>query len=257
MNQFAGYAKYYDDMYQNKDYLKETDLIEEVFSRFSPHPVKTVLSLGCGTCTYEIELAKRGYVVTGIDISADMLKLAKEKITEAGVTDQITLIESDIRTLPEMDQKYDAAIMMFNIAGYQRTTTDMAQVSSGVSTRIKDGSVFLFDAWYGPAVILDPPTDRTKIIEKPDGTKLTRITRGSLDEANKLVKIQFEVIDEQGGQPKADITEDHPMRYWDIDELNSALREGGLKLLKTTSFTDLDQPVSNNAWDMQVIAHKV
>jgi len=84
MNQFANYAKYYDDVYQNKDYAAETDLIESVFSRFSKTPVKKILSLGCGTGTYEIELAKRGYIITGVDISAQMLEGAKSKIEQAG-----------------------------------------------------------------------------------------------------------------------------------------------------------------------------
>lgn len=256
MTQFAGYAKFYDDMYQNKNYVLESDLIEEVFRRFSPHPVKFILSLGCGTGTYEIELAKRGYQLTGVDLSQDMLNIAQAKIAQDGFKDDIQLVLADIRKLPKFEKTFDAVIMMFNIAGYQRTPADMTQVASGVASALKPGGIFLFDAWNEPAVLADPPSDRTKVIDKPDGTKLTRLTRGSLDRQNKLVKIQFEVTEAKMGNTQADVTEDHPMRYWAIDELKSVLADGGLEFLQATSFANLNQPVSDQEWDMQVIAKK-
>ena len=255
MNQFNAYAKYYDDMYQAKDYVKETDLIESVFTRFSTTPVKKILSLGCGTGTYEIELAKRGYTITGVDISVQMLEQAKVKIKQAGVSDKITLIEGDIRKLHSLGQ-FDAVIMMFNIVGYLHTPADLTAVAAGVAAHLPGGGIFLFDGWYGPAVVANPPTERTKTIEK-DGSKITRITHGSLDSAHKLVKISFEVIEEKNSKSTAHITEDHPMRYWDIDEIKEALLAGGLSLTKTTAFDNIDAPVDVSHWDMQVIAAKL
>ena len=253
---FGAYAKYYDDMYRNKEYGKETDLIESVFRSFSGHSVKKILSLGCGTGTYEIELAKRGYTITGVDISADMLAEAKKKISVAGVADKITLIQSDIRDLKGVLGEFDAAIMMFNIAGYLRTLSDMTAVAHSVATRIPEGGIFLFDAWYAPAVVADPPNDRTKVVEK-NGSKITRSTKGSLDEVKRLVKITFHVTEEKSGETKNEVTENHPMRYWDIGELKESLESGGLALVKTTSINNLDEPESVGAWDMNVVAKKM
>ena len=206
-------------------------------------------------------LLEQGVKIIGLDNLNNYydpsLKEARNKISQNSVSDKIKLVQSDIRALPKFRETFDAAIMMFNIAGYQHTVDDMAMVARGVSSYISAGGIFLFDAWNGPAVVADPPTDRTKVIEKPDGTKLTRITRGSLDKDNKLVKIRFEVTEEKNGEKKESVAEDHPMRYWEIQELQSALSEGGLELIKTTSFIDLEKPVSNTAWDMQVIAKKV
>lgn len=255
MTQFSGYAKYYDDMYQTKEYKAETDLIESVFTRYSPGPVKKVLSLGCGTGTYEIELAKRGYQVTGVDLSPHMLAEAKRKIDTAGMANQITLVESDIRHLPELGD-FDAVMMMFNIAGYLHTPADLTAVAQGVAKHLPSGGVFLFDAWYGPAVVADPPSDRTRVIEK-DGAQITRVTKGSLDQEKKLVNITFEVTEVKGGVTTESVTEDHPMRYWDEAELKGALLAGGLSLTKTTAFDNIDAPIDPSHWDMQVIAQKV
>ena len=74
---FEDYSKFYDTFYKDKDYSEECDFIESVFQRYSGRPVKTILDLGCGTGGHTIPLAERGYLLTGVDLSAWMLKEAK------------------------------------------------------------------------------------------------------------------------------------------------------------------------------------
>jgi hypothetical protein len=83
------------------------------------------------------------------------------------------------------------------------------------------------------------------------------VTKGSLDQAKKLVNITFEVTQVKGEVTTESVTEDHPMRYWDLDEIKQALSDGGLTLVKTTAFDNLDAPIDGSHWDMQVIAQKV
>ena len=59
------YANTYDALYENKDYEKECDFIEAIFSKGSLN-AKTVLDLGCGTGGHALVLAKRGYEVLGL-----------------------------------------------------------------------------------------------------------------------------------------------------------------------------------------------
>lgn len=254
MNQFAGYAKYYDDMYQTKPYDREVAQIKAFWAKYSPHTVKNILSFGCGTGTYEILLAKLGYTVTGVDLSQDMLDEAAKKIRSAGVSDKITLEQGDMRDL-KVRGEFDAVLMMFNIAGYLHTPADMTKMATNVAGNLKPGGIFIFDAWHDQAVVLDPPTDRTKVIEK-DGEKITRVTKGKLDQARKLVKIRFEVSVEKDGEITNSVNEDHPMRYWGLEETKAALRAGGLTLLTTTSFADVSKPVTDAEWDMFVVAQK-
>ena len=254
MNQFAGYAKFYDDMYQNKPYEEEVDNIELFFKKHSNIPVKNILSLGCGTGTYEIILAKRGYTVHGVDLSRDMLDKAKQKINLAGVGDKITLEQGDMTNI-KIDGQYDAVLMMFNIAGYVHTQIAFTKLSANVSSCLKTGGVFIFDAWNEPAVVADPPTDRTKVVEK-NGKTITRVTKGHLDLLNKLVKISFDVTEEEGGVKNQQVTEDHPMRYFSVSELHNALKSGGLVFIEATSFTNTEKPVSDKEWDMFVVSRK-
>ncbi len=254
MTQFSGYAKYFDDMYVQKPYEKEVDQLEAFWVKHSPHPVKNIVSFGCGTGTYEIILAKRGYTVTGVDLSPDMLKEATEKITQAGMSDHITLLQGDMCEAKSYGE-FDAVIMMFNIAGYVHTPDAMTKLAKNVTTNLKSGGTFIFDAWNEVAVVADPPTDRTKVIEK-DGGQITRVTRGSLDKEAKLVLIKFEVSEEHDGKVVHSVSEDHPMRYWGVSELTDSLKMGGLTVQNTTSFADPSKPVSGNEWDMYVVATK-
>ncbi len=73
------YADQYDLLYTDKDYEAECDLIEEVFRKYGNGRISTILDLGCGTGNHAIPLASRGYHVTGIDISEDMITHAQKK----------------------------------------------------------------------------------------------------------------------------------------------------------------------------------
>ena len=79
---FQRYAEYYDLIYQDKDYEKECDFLEEIFQAYQSKPVKSILELGCGTGGHAIPLAKRGYELTGLDTSSVMLKQAEKKSKE-------------------------------------------------------------------------------------------------------------------------------------------------------------------------------
>jgi len=68
------YAEAYDFLYQDKNYSSECDLIEEIFRKFAPGKIRTILDLGCGTGSHAIPLAQRGYRVTGVDLAENMLQ---------------------------------------------------------------------------------------------------------------------------------------------------------------------------------------
>ena len=114
---FDAHAPIYDENVFTKSTLKEVDfLIEELALK----PGAAILDVGCGTGRHAVELAKHGYKITGIDLSAAMLKEAREKARTAGV--EINFIRADATdfTLPA---KFDAAICLcegsFGLLGHR------------------------------------------------------------------------------------------------------------------------------------------
>lgn len=103
---FDAHAPIYEQNVFTKNTAKEVDfLIEEL----ALPPGASVLDVGCGTGRHSIELAKRGYAVTGLDLSAEMLAQAKQAGTAAGVNVEWIRADATRFSLP---RRYDAAICL-------------------------------------------------------------------------------------------------------------------------------------------------
>ena len=103
---FENYAHKYDKESFVQGTVGECDFIEQEINRDKS---LKVIDIGCGTGRHAIELTKRGYNVTGVDLSEDQIKRAKEKAQEAGVT--IDFQTQDARNL-SFDGEFDLAIML-------------------------------------------------------------------------------------------------------------------------------------------------
>lgn len=77
MSIFGDYARYYNLLYQDKEYAAETEFILECLTRYGGMPA-TLLDLGCGTGRHALEMARRGVCVTGVDMSATMLEMGRQ-----------------------------------------------------------------------------------------------------------------------------------------------------------------------------------
>ena len=73
---YAALARYYDAFTKNMDYKKRTDYICTLLVRSGLKPNATLLDLACGTGSFTLALARRGYDMVGVDASADMLTVA-------------------------------------------------------------------------------------------------------------------------------------------------------------------------------------
>ena len=80
-------APFYDAINAEIDYERWADVIEEIFKKECKARPELVLDLGCGTGRMTLELARRGYDMTGIDLSEDMLSVADCRVREAGLSD--------------------------------------------------------------------------------------------------------------------------------------------------------------------------
>jgi 2-polyprenyl-3-methyl-5-hydroxy-6-metoxy-1,4-benzoquinol methylase len=160
---FKSYAKYYDIIYADKDYGKECDFLEEIFKKYLKSKPKTILDCGSGTGGHAILLAKRGYEVTGIDLSEEMINIAKEKASKNNVN-----VDFHVMNLCNLrlNKKFDACISMFNVIGYITNNNDLLNALSNIREHLKKGALFIFDFWYGPAVLTILPSSRMKIVEK-------------------------------------------------------------------------------------------
>lgn len=103
---FENYGKQYEKENFTKGTLGECDFIENEIGKDTS---LSIIDIGCGTGRHSIELAKRGYRVTGIDLSDSMLVRAREKAAAENL--HVDFIRHDARALPFRDE-FDVALLI-------------------------------------------------------------------------------------------------------------------------------------------------
>ncbi|HEY8350053.1 MAG TPA: methyltransferase domain-containing protein, partial [Clostridia bacterium] len=79
---YGDFAYYYDRLMRDVDYSMWADYVTDIFKRHGCDP-NLVADLGCGTGSFCLEMARRGFDMIGIDMSAEMLSIAKQKAVSA------------------------------------------------------------------------------------------------------------------------------------------------------------------------------
>jgi SAM-dependent methyltransferase len=246
------YADNYDLVYRAKNYELEIEAVSRLMSQYEKHPVRSVLDLGCGTGRHAILLAKRGLDVTGVDRSEPMLAHARERAAAQNAPGRTDFVRSDLREL-DLGRQYDAALMMFNVVGYLCTNDDVLAAFRRTRRNLRDGGLFAFDFWYGPAVMADPPGTTMKELSTEKGA-LIRYSSGCLQPHEQRCDISIRLLRLEDGKLAADVEELHKVRYFFPLELDLALRASGFRLLTMRQFPRIDQQPSVDAWGTIAVA---
>jgi 2-polyprenyl-3-methyl-5-hydroxy-6-metoxy-1,4-benzoquinol methylase len=136
---FTDYAKSYDKESFTKGTVGEVDFIEQ---EIGCDKAKTILDIGCGTGRHAIELAKRGYKVTGIDLSESQLQRAREKAKIEGVN--VTFLKKDARDF-HFKHPFDLVIMLCEGAFSLMETDEMNfKILENAEKALKSGGKFIF-----------------------------------------------------------------------------------------------------------------
>lgn len=253
MIQFQKYADYYDIIYKEKNYKKEADFLKKIIKKYSPFKVETILSLGCGTAVHDLILAKSGFKIMGIDRSKKMIEIAKAKTKKENLNVEFKI--ADIANF-KFNKKFDFAMAMFNVVGYLTENKTMEKMLKNVHASIKKNALFVFDCWYGPAVLKERPEDRIKKISN-DRKEIIRKTNQKLDIEKSAIDIKFEIQEKKRNDWVKIVNENHKMRFWYLKELEYFLEKNGFKMIKTCNFLDLNSRISENNWNIFIIAKKL
>jgi SAM-dependent methyltransferase len=120
----------------------ETDFLEACFARYARGRVRHVLDIACGTGHHALRLARRGYRLTGLDLSPEALaylsqKAAADGLPIAGVLGDMT----DFR----LPAPVDAAICMQDSQGHLLTNDALVAHLRAVAANLRAGGVYVFD----------------------------------------------------------------------------------------------------------------
>jgi SAM-dependent methyltransferase len=249
------YADAYDHLYRDKDYVEECELIDRLLRTYGDGSVRSLLDLGCGTGNHALSLAERGYTVVGVDRSNAMLWSAEKKAASYHVDGKATFYEGDIRSF-QMEHSFDASLMMFAVLGYQLENTDVLAALRTARKHMRLGGLFIFDVWYGPAVLREGPSDRVKSIQTKKG-QILRLASGQLDVRHHLCKVSYHLWKLEGERFMGETEETHVMRYFFPLELNLFLECCGFAPIRLGSFPEFDRDPDETTWNVCGVARAV
>jgi SAM-dependent methyltransferase len=220
---FDAYARYYDLLYRDKDYAAEARYVAGLLSRHAPS-ARSLLDVGCGTGRHARHLAELGYTVHGIDRSASMLATAaslRETLPNA-VRGRLSFSEGDARSY-RANRRYDAVLALFHVASYQTEAEDLHGLFETAAEHLAGGAVFIFDFWYGPAVLTVRPEVRVKRLED-DHVHVTRIAEPTLHADRNRVDVHYQVFVRDRASGAVHVVEEtHRMRYLFQPEVEACL----------------------------------
>ena len=246
------YAEQYDGFYTSKNYKGECDLVEKIISKFILNKELAILDIGCGTGGHSIEMAQRGYSVTGVDLSQPMLDLAAKKSIMLPHKQRPNWICGDARSV-DTGCTYDVAIMMFAVSGYLTDNNDVLNCLRNIRSQLKTGALLICDFWSGPAVIAAPPVDRIREVQTPNG-KVIRVSSTTLDIEKHTAEITFKLWTIANDKFVDEVREIHHLRYFFPQEFSLYLSSAGFKLESISEFPYTDKPISNTSWNALAIA---
>lgn len=247
MSVFEIYAQYYDLLYQDKDYDSEVEYVHRLIQQFAPH-THSLLELGCGTGKHAALLTSRGYIVCGVDNSLEMLNQA-EKIKSSIPEQQashLEFIHGDIRKI-QLNRKFDSITALFHVVSYQTSNAAVYQTFENAKKHLSPEGIFLFDVWYGPAVLKSPPAVRVKRLEDAI-VEVTRIAEPRIHWNQNTVDVNYDVFIHGKGSGRIEqIKETHKMRYFFLPEIEIICDQTGFELTHCEEWMTGHEP-GENTW---------
>ena len=138
-------APIYDKINGELDYDAWADFIEENIRRYNPDmKTELVLDLGCGTGRMTLELGRRGYDMTGVDLSPEMLDLARDAAEEAGLSDKMLWLLQDITDF-ELYGTVELAVSCLDTLNHLTDAADLRRCLSLVHNYLVPDGLFVFD----------------------------------------------------------------------------------------------------------------
>lgn len=245
---FENFGQKYEDEGFTHGTLGECDFIEQELN-FEKN--LKILDIGCGTGRHSIELAKRGYCLTGIDLSESMLNKAKQKAESLKL--KVDFHQMDARKLPYVSQ-FDVALMLCEGAFPLMETDEMNfEILQCASQALKPGGKFIFTTLNGLFALYH------SVQEFCNTSSLEGNTTYSSNSFDLMTFRDYNLttfIDDSGITKELECNE----RYYVPSELTWLLKATGFKVVdiygaKLGAFSRTDK-LTTEDFEMLVIAQK-
>lgn len=253
---FGAYSRYYDLLYADKPYAQEAAYVAAKIDALGKRGGR-ILELGCGTGSHAEFMARNGYSIHGVDASTGMIERAEARrgVLTAELGKRLSFGCGDARSV-RVAGEFDAVMSLFHVMSYQVANADLASAFETAATHLGPGGLFVFDFWYGPAVLAQRPEVRVKRLED-SATRVVRIAEPGLNENENYVDVKFTVeLEDKASGGRQQIVETHRMRYFFLPELDLFLSHAGFERIEAVEWMT-DRVPGRDTWGVLVVARKL
>jgi len=240
---YGAFAYVYDRLMADMPYGEWLGWLDAYWASHGGRP-RDVVDLGCGTGTIAIPLAQEGSNVRGVDLSADMIEVARRK--EAAVRAELAVPGELAWTVGDMREwtppaPVDAVVSLCDCLNYLTEERDVARAFRSVWTSLKPGGTFLFDMHH-------PNQLDAYMANEPfchDDEEASYIWTCELDEKTSTIahRVTFFVRGDDGRYARA--VETHRQRVYAEAAIRRLLAEAGF--VRVESFADFTfEPVDDD-----------
>ena len=199
-------------------------LLPSVLRKLKVSPTK-ILDLACGEGTFATIMAKKGYNVTGVDRSTEMLRFARQRAKKSRV--DVRFVRRDMRSL-KFREEFDLVTSWYDALNYLLTLRDLERTFKGVYEALHRQGLFIFDMntihalaklWqqYPSAVEQDTP-------------KYFSIHRPSYDKNRLIATLKITgFVRRNGAWTRVD--EDHREKGYTLTQIKKSLKRAGFRQL--------------------------
>ena len=236
-------APIYDEINKEIDYSCWADFIESVVKANSATRPELVLDLGCGTGSMTLELAKRGYDMTGVDISVEMLDIARERAIDAGLADKMLWLCQDMTEF-ELYGTVDLAVSCLDCLNHLTKPAELDKCLSLVHNYLVPDGLFVFDV-NGRAKFENVYADRSYVMETDSAMC---IWQNDYNPRTHLCDFYITLFNEEGGS-YARYDELQRERMYKVADLKKRLVKVGFEFIgaysdySLTPATDEDERI--------------
>ncbi len=229
---YGRFAAVYDTLMQDVDYAAWAAYLISLLSERDG--VRTVLDCACGTGEFAIRLAREGYVVTGVDVSPDMLREAQQKARMQGFS--IPFVCQDMRSLM-VHKPVDAILCACDGVNYLTNMKDVRAFFASAASALKPGGMLLFDV--SSDYKLEHVLGGNTFGEAEEDCAY--LWRNRYDAQTRLCEMELAFFVKEGRLYER-FDERHVQRAHSVKELNNALASAGFEQIAIYEALTKDEP---------------
>ena len=194
-------SPYYHSLYSHRNHQEAADFVSLLIGLIKPSKDAHILDIGCGRGRHALELYRHGFKVTGIDLSKENIKYAKDQAKKVKASSDLKFMVQDMRE--PLDTQFSHVLNLFTSFGYFKDPKDKILTLESFRAQLVPNGVGVID-FVNPSWVLSNLVNEENIERDGIRFSIQRYTRGKwlykdiqfqIDEHNYKFQEQVELLE--------------------------------------------------------------